>query len=138
MNDSPGGAAPKAAWSAALALLFAVVIGAAIGFALGRRPLPGHFKAPDADMSLIGSRAHLLDSLGLDPARRATIDGILDDAQRRADSVVSRMVGEVRDVAADARRRVRELLDARQQARFDSLLTSSSEMIPRSPLPPRG
>lgn len=136
MSPERAGSA-RAAWYAAIALVAVAWIGGVAGYAIGRRPGPLAQKRPNLDVSLLGSRSALSDSLGLTAAQRAAVDSLLDHAQQEADSTVDRMMIDVRAVTAKARRGVRALLDARQQVRFDSLMAATPPMRPRSPLPPR-
>jgi hypothetical protein len=124
---------------AALALIAAIVIGSAVGYALGRRSLmkraaPGGRSVPE--MTLLGvSRSALADSLGLSPAQRATVDSLLEQARRTADSMVGRMITDVRAATGQVRRQVRAVLNDGQRLRFDSLLNSATPLLPRTPVP---
>lgn len=131
MSDSR----PRATLLAGLALAGALLVGGALGYALGRRPGPMKLK----QMALIGvTRADLIDSLQLDAGQRTRVDGILDGAELRARESISRMMGDVQQVTNEARDSVRAGLTQAQRIRFDSLMTRAVPMRPRAPLPPKG
>jgi hypothetical protein len=131
--------ARRASVLATVALAAAVLAGGLAGYALGRRSLMKHAgPASGSAMTMLGvTRAMLLDSLGLTPGQRILIDSLLDDAGRRADSAVERLVTDVRGFTGLARERIRSALDERQRGRFDSLLAATAPLLPRTPVPPR-
>jgi Spy/CpxP family protein refolding chaperone len=134
--NAPSGAPRRAGLYAALALLAAMLLGGAAGFALGRWREARGPRIPA--ITLLGpSRAELLDSLDLTPDQRAQIERLLDDAQARANTSVDAMLGEVRRVTDETRREVRGVLDDRQRVRFDSLIATARPVRPRAPVPPR-
>lgn len=132
----------RTGWYAGLALAAALVTGGALGFALGRAAgkrsaLPRKTEVL-SDVTLLGlSRQALLDSLTPTPAQRAIIDSLIDDAARRAEAGVERLVTDVRALTAQARRQVRAALEPPQQEKFDSLLSGIPQLLPRTPVPPR-
>ncbi len=118
---------------AGVALIAALLAGGAAGYAVGARPPREHFK----EMTMLGlSRSALLDSIAATPAQRARIDSLLDLARAHADSAVNRMMRDVREATGAARAQVRALLTPEQRTRFEALLEGTSEMLPRSPMPP--
>jgi hypothetical protein len=124
----------RAKFYAVLALAAAVLIGGAGGFEAGRASMRN---MRGANVTLLGvSRATLLDSLGATRSQRASIDKLLDDAARRAETTVGTLMSEVRTITRTTRQQVRSLLDERQQARFDSILAGVPEPRLRSPVPP--
>jgi len=119
---------------AVLALLAAVIVGFALGYSVGSRPRPQRMKT----MTLLGvSRDWLLDSLSLTTPQRQRMETILTDAEGRAGRSIDAMYQDVRNVTREAREQVRATLDAPQRARLDSILSTVSELKPRTPLPPR-
>ena len=140
IDQSPG--TTRATLYAGAALVAAIILGGAGGFALGRGSISersaSYLKQPDPEMTLLGpSRTALIDTLDLTPAQRVRVDSLLDDARQRAEGAVDRLMTDVRSVTSEARRQVREVLDDGQRARFDSLMSVASPVLPRTPLPPR-
>lgn len=129
----------KASLLAAVSLLATLLLGVAIGYAMNRRAprRPGVLVSMSANpATLFLDRATLLDSLGLDPARRAEIDSVLGANQARIESLMDTLRTNVRVVTDETRNAVRSRLDERQRARFDSLLAAARPVRMRSPLPP--
>lgn len=131
----------KASAYAGVALAAALLIGGAGGYVLGRQSFMKR-SAPNmragAGMTLLGvSRLQLLDSLGLTPGQRNTVDSLLEAGRTRADSSVDRMMNDVRTATMETRQQVRAALDQEQRARFDSLLAAAPELRMRTPVPPR-
>lgn len=127
---------------AALALAGTLVVGAAAGFAVGRgvgEPAASHRKQPVlTDMTLLGlSRGALLDSLQLTTSQRVLVDSLLDGAARHAEAAVDTLMIGVRAITGSARAQVRSVLDERQQARFDTLMSRIPPLRMRTPVPPR-
>jgi hypothetical protein len=134
VTTGPAGPA-RANLYAALALIAVMVIGGAAGYALGRR---SPRMRPGADMTLLGiSRSMLLDSLRLSPTQRIRINGLLDDAARRADSAVGQLMTDLRAVTDQTRQQVQAALDGPQKARFDSIMSAARPVRMRTPVPPR-
>jgi hypothetical protein len=129
-------------WYAALALAATLLAGAAAGFMVGRSAgerAASHRKQPIlTDMTLLGlSRGELLDSLQLTAAQRVLVDSLLEDAARRAEAAVDTLMTGVRAITGTARAHVRSVLDERQRARFDALLSRIPPLRMRTPVPPR-
>ena len=136
------GGTARATVYAVPALVAALVAGGAAGYALGRqslmkRPGPSLLEG-GSRMSLLGvTHAAITDSLELSSTQRALVDSLLDDAERRAQSAVDTLIAGVRASTSELKDRVRAVLDERQQARFESLLRSTTPLLPRTPVPPR-
>jgi hypothetical protein len=119
---------------AGVALLAAVLIGFAGGYALGRRPHPRQMDK----VTLLGvDRSTILDSLQLNPQQRQTIEGVLTESETRAGKSIEVMFNEVRTTTRDARERVRSALNDNQRTKLDSILSTVVELKPRTPLPMR-
>ena len=119
---------------AGLALLGAMLLGFALGYTVGSRPRPLRAK----QMTLLGvSRSLLLDSLRLTTEQRRRVDSILTDAGKRANRSIDVMFHDVREITREAREGVRATLDAPQRAKLDSILSTVTELRPRTPLPAR-
>jgi len=124
----------RASVLAALTLLAAVIVGFALGYAVGARPRPLRMK----QMTLLGiSRSVLLDSLNLTQPQRQRVDSILTAAAKRADGSIDAMYRDVLQVTHEARESVSATLEPPQRAKLDSILSTVTELKPRSPLPPR-
>lgn len=131
----------KANVYAGLALIAAVLIGVAAGYALFRGPDSGRMrsgmKQSAFDMTMLGvSRGWLLDSLDLTPSQRVVVDSLLTHAATYAESAVERMMTDVRARTDSTRDRVRLVLDDGQRVRFDSLLNAAPPVRMRTPVPP--
>jgi len=124
----------RVTWLALVALLAAAVAGFALGFMVGHNASPPRLQ----QVTLLGvSRSLLLDSLDLTGEQRQLIERVLNDAERSAGQSIDSMMNDVRNTTRQARQRVRDALDANQRAKLDSILSTVSELRPRSPLPPR-
>jgi Spy/CpxP family protein refolding chaperone len=122
----------RASLLAAVALLAAVLIGFAVGYAVGRRPHPRQMDK----VTLLGvDRATILDSLHLTPQQRQTVEAALNESEKRAGRSIDIMVNEVRSATRDARERVRAALNENQRVKLDSILSTAIEVKPRTPLP---
>lgn len=129
-------AARRAGMYAALALVAAMLIGGAAGYALGRRA-PVRRDGPD--VTLLGlSRGALLDSLRVTGEQRAAIEGMLQETSQRAEATVRAMMRDIRAMTGETRRQVSELLDAEQRQRFDSIMATAAPVRMRTPMPPGG
>ncbi len=127
---------------AALALAATLLVGAAAGFMVGRgvgERAASHRKQPVlTDMTLLGlSRGALLDSLQLSASQRGLVDSLLEDAARRAEAAVDTLMTGVRAITGNTRTQVRSVLDERQRARFDTLMSRIPPLRMRTPVPPR-
>src|SRR5262249_41546338 len=119
---------------AGLALLASVIVGFALGYSVGGRPRAQRMKT----MTLLGvSRDCVLASLRLTTTHRPRVETLLTEAETRAGRTIDAMYQDVRSVTREAREQVRATLDASQRARLDSILSTVSELKPRTPLPPR-
>lgn len=119
---------------AVIALLAAVLVGFAGGYALGRRPHPRQMDK----VTLLGvNRGVILDSLQLTPQQRQRIEAVLSESETRAGKSIDLMLNDVRAATRDARERVRAALNENQRAKLDSILSTAVEMKPRTPLPQR-
>lgn len=119
---------------AVIALLAAVLVGFAGGYALGRRPHPRQMDK----VTLLGvNRGTILDSLQLTPQQRQRIEAVLSESETRAGKSIDLMLNDVRAATRDARERVRAALNENQRAKLDSILSTAVEMKPRTPLPQR-
>jgi Spy/CpxP family protein refolding chaperone len=117
---------------AVIALLAAVLIGFAAGYAIGRRPHPRQMDK----VTLLGvDRAAILDSLHLTAQQRKTIEAVLNESETRAGKSIDVMFNDVRSATHDARERVRAALNENQRVKLDSILSTVVELKPRSPLP---
>lgn len=137
-----GAGGPTGTLYAALALAATLLVGAAAGFMVGRgvgeRAAAHRKQAVVTDMTLLGlSRAALLDTLQLTASQRVLVDSLLDGAARHAEAVVDTLMTGVRAITGEARLQVRSVLDDRQRARFDTLLSRIPPMRMRTPVPPR-
>ena len=119
---------------AVIALLAAVLVGFAGGYALGRRLPPRQMDK----VTLLGvNRGTILDSLQLTPQQRQRIEAVLSESETRAGKSIDLMLNDVRAATRDARERVRAALNENQRAKLDSILSTAVEMKPRTPLPQR-
>jgi len=122
----------RATLLAVIALLAAVLIGLAGGYALGRRPHPRQIDK----VTLLGvDRSTILDSLHLTPQQRQGIEAVLNESETRAGKSIDVMFNEVRATTRDARERIRAALNENQRTKLDSILSTAIEVKPRSPLP---
>lgn len=132
----------KANLYAALALVAALLVGVAAGYALFRESPSGRMrsgmKQSAFEMTMLGvSRGWLLDSLGLNSSQRVVVDSLLNHAATYAETAVERMMTDVRARTDSTRDQVRSVLDDRQRVRFDSLLNAAPPVRMRTPVPPR-
>lgn len=135
MTKMPNASGGRASFYATLALIAAMLMGGAAGYALGRRSPARNPGGPD--VSLLGlSRDALLDSLGVNDQQREEIEQLLSSTNRRVETKVLQMMGEVRGMTDSTRQEVRGLLTQEQRTRFDSLLAAAAPVRMRTPLPP--
>lgn len=101
---------------AAVVIASAFFAGYMLGGTAARDPGDG---APD----LLITRTELLDALEPTPDQRAQLEQIMETTRSRSDSIMRGLLGEIRDLTADAESRMRSILTPEQAARLDSLIS---------------
>jgi len=130
----------RATWLAGLALLSALVAGGALGYRMGRQSLMKRPGPPGSEspITMLGvTRASLTDSLRLTPTQRPLVESLLDRAELDAQAAVDTLIGSVKASTDRIRQQIRDLLDDQQRVRFDSTVSGSLPVLPRTPFPPR-
>lgn len=103
----------------------ALLAGAAIGAAADRAILRERMQREWGDARAM--RARLADDLGMDASQRAQLDSILDDRNRRVDSLMAPVRPQLDSLGAAARQRIRQLLTPEQQATYDQIQREREE-----------
>lgn len=119
-------------------LALTLVAGVAAGFAMERAVLRSE---ADAAAPRGGERGGdrggpsrgryesvLYDQLALTPAQRAQIDSAIERGRRETDAYWARVEPEMRSIVDSTRARIRAVLTAEQQARYDSLRAERRRM----------
>lgn len=106
--------AARAQRLAAAVVAGTLVVGAAMGVAVGRLWPDPQQQAPASWLDAFAA------DLALTPAQRAAVDTILDERERVMDSLVAPVRPQLDGARAAARRQIRARLTPAQQAQFDA------------------
>lgn len=128
---------------AGLALVGAAVAGAAIALAaervMDRPPRGGMLVSRTTNAAVLFlDREDVLGPLELSADQRRHVDSALASGQRRADTLMVGMREQMQRITGSTRQAIRDVLDERQRARFDSALAAAPPVRMRTPIPQGG
>jgi hypothetical protein len=101
-------------------LLGAVLVGGVLGFSAER--VMNH-AAKDHSWT---ARTAMYDDLGLSPAQRASMDSVLDERNRRVDSLLKPVKAQIDSVRANARTQFYRIFTTGQRAKFEARIQEDS------------
>jgi len=109
----------RSKYVALLVVVGAVLVGYALGFAADRASVHDRL-APRWDPRAM--RAQLHEALDLTEAQRVAVDSILDQRNRRIETLLAPVQPQLDAVKDSARMRIRQRLTADQQAKYDEIV----------------
>jgi Spy/CpxP family protein refolding chaperone len=102
-------------------LLGAVLVGGVLGFSAERVML--HATSKDRSWA---ARTAMYDDLELTPAQRAAMDSVIDEKNRRVDSLLKPVKPQIDSVRANARTQFYRIFTAEQRAKFEARVREDS------------
>jgi Spy/CpxP family protein refolding chaperone len=101
-------------------LLGAVLVGGVLGFSAERVMSHGEKEHSWA------ARTAMYDDLGLSPAQRAAMDSIIDEKNRRVDSLLKPVKPQIDSVRANARAQFYRIFTSEQRTKFETRVREDS------------
>ena len=102
-------------------LLGAVLVGGVLGFSAERVMLHA-----SADAHSWAARTAMYDDLGLSPAQRAAMDSVIDEKNRRVDSLLKPVKPQIDSVRAIARMQFYRIFTTDQRTKFETRVREDS------------
>jgi len=101
-------------------LLGAVLVGGVLGFSAER--VIGHGQGERS----WAPRTAMYDDLGLSPAQRAAMDSVMDERNRRVDSLLTPVKVQIDSIRANARAQFYKIFTPEQRAKFETRVREDS------------
>lgn len=102
-------------------LLGAVLVGGVLGFSAERVMLHA-----SADSHSWAARTAMYDDLGLSPAQRVAMDSVIDEKNRRVDSLLKPVKPQIDSVRANTRAQFFRIFTAPQRSKFEARVREDS------------